>query len=163
MEQTSTKAMTQYIWKNYISKRLQINECDRCVYIKSTSNELIIIYLNVDDMLIMDNNSKAITTTIEKTDRATNEPVQHFVNNLIFGLYLSCCNYSISINWTLYDGFVHSNFVQSLYKKEYKTSFSSPFLVIRSVAITRIDQCILGYNCEYTIGTCVRQIRLKDK
>lgn len=46
-----------------LSSGLKINEYDKCVYIKSTSNVYVILCLYVDDMLIMGNNCDIITTT----------------------------------------------------------------------------------------------------
>lgn len=35
--------------------------------------------------------------------------------------------------------------------------------MIQGAAITRIEHCILEDNCQSIVGTCARQIRLKDK
>lgn len=36
------------------SNGFKINECDKCVYIKCTANAFVIVFLYVDDMLIME-------------------------------------------------------------------------------------------------------------
>ena len=41
----------------------RINECDKCVYIKSTISKYVIVCLYVDDMLIMGSNSDVIKET----------------------------------------------------------------------------------------------------
>ena len=41
----------------------KINECDKCVYIKGTNQEYIIVCLYVDDMLILGSNIKIIKST----------------------------------------------------------------------------------------------------
>ena len=38
----------------------KINECDKCVYVKSTDKGYIIVWLYVDDMLIIGNNNDMI-------------------------------------------------------------------------------------------------------
>ncbi|XP_070005782.1 uncharacterized protein [Nicotiana sylvestris] len=44
-------------------KEKKINECDKCVYIKNVPNHIVIIYLYVDDMLIMSNDIASINAT----------------------------------------------------------------------------------------------------
>lgn len=46
-----------------LSNGFKINECDKCVYIKSTSNAYVIVCLYVDDMLIIGNNHDIIMNT----------------------------------------------------------------------------------------------------
>ena len=46
-----------------MSNGFTINECDKCVYVKDTSNGYVIVCLYVDDMLILGSNSYIITTT----------------------------------------------------------------------------------------------------
>jgi hypothetical protein len=41
----------------------QINECDKCVYVKNTSDGYVILCLYVDDMLIVGSNDKMIQST----------------------------------------------------------------------------------------------------
>ena len=41
----------------------KINECDKCIYIKETQNEYILVCLYVDDMLIIGSNNEIITRT----------------------------------------------------------------------------------------------------
>nr|GEZ14654.1 retrotransposon protein, putative, Ty1-copia subclass [Tanacetum cinerariifolium] len=41
----------------------KINECDKCVYVKDTSSEYVILCLYVDDMLIVSSNDKMIKST----------------------------------------------------------------------------------------------------
>ena len=41
----------------------KINECDKCVYVKSIERGSVIICLYVDDMLIMGSNNEVIKTT----------------------------------------------------------------------------------------------------
>ncbi|KAK6140518.1 hypothetical protein DH2020_025748 [Rehmannia glutinosa] len=45
------------------SNGFKINECDKCVYIKSTTNDYVIVYLYVDDMLIMGSSNDLIINT----------------------------------------------------------------------------------------------------
>ena len=46
-----------------LSNGFQINECDKCVYIKNTPNKVVIVCLYVDDMLIMSNDIANINAT----------------------------------------------------------------------------------------------------
>ena len=46
-----------------LSNGFKINECDKCVYIKSTDNGYVIVCLYVDDMLIMGSNTQVINET----------------------------------------------------------------------------------------------------
>ena len=46
-----------------LSNGFTINKCDKCVYIKNTDNEFVIVCLYVDDMLIMGSNSAIINET----------------------------------------------------------------------------------------------------
>ena len=41
----------------------KINECDKCVYVKSNQNDHVIVCLYVDDMLIIGSNINIIKTT----------------------------------------------------------------------------------------------------
>ncbi|KAK6156625.1 hypothetical protein DH2020_010873 [Rehmannia glutinosa] len=41
----------------------KINECDKCVYVKDTENDYVILCLYVDDMLIIGSNEKIIKST----------------------------------------------------------------------------------------------------
>ncbi|XP_070010407.1 uncharacterized protein [Nicotiana sylvestris] len=41
----------------------KINECDKCVYVKNTPNQIVIVYLYVDDMLIKSNDIANINAT----------------------------------------------------------------------------------------------------
>lgn len=43
-----------------LSYGFKINECDKCVYIKETNNFCVLVYLYVDDMLIMSTNKDEI-------------------------------------------------------------------------------------------------------
>ena len=43
----------------------KINECDKCVYTKVTSQGCVILCLYVDDMLIMSNNLDVIKSTMK--------------------------------------------------------------------------------------------------
>lgn len=45
------------------SNGFKINECDKCVYIKSTQAGHVIVCLYVDDMLIIGNNNNVINST----------------------------------------------------------------------------------------------------
>ena len=49
--------------KVMLSNDFKINECDKCVYTKSTGNEHVILCLYVDDMLIIGSNMAIITAT----------------------------------------------------------------------------------------------------
>ena len=42
-----------------------INECDKCVYVKNIERGFVIICLYVDDILIMGSNNEVIKTTKE--------------------------------------------------------------------------------------------------
>ncbi|GKA43538.1 auxin efflux carrier component 2 [Tanacetum coccineum] len=46
-----------------LSNDFQINECDKCVYVKQYKNAFVIIFLYVDDMLIMGTNMDVINQT----------------------------------------------------------------------------------------------------
>jgi len=46
-----------------LSNGFKINECDKCVYVKNTKNEYVIICLYVDDMLIIGSNIEVIKAT----------------------------------------------------------------------------------------------------
>jgi len=46
-----------------ISKGFTINECDKCVYIKTVENTYIIVCLCVDDRLILETNIEVIKST----------------------------------------------------------------------------------------------------
>ena len=46
-----------------LSNGFKINECDKCVYVKSTQKEYVIVCLYVDDMLIMGSNNEVINST----------------------------------------------------------------------------------------------------
>ena len=46
-----------------MSHDFKINECDKCVYVKDIEHEYAIVYLYVDDMLIVDSDDKMITST----------------------------------------------------------------------------------------------------
>ena len=52
-----------------LSNGFTINECDKCVYIKNTNNEFVIVCLYVDDMLIMGSNSVIINETKNMLNR----------------------------------------------------------------------------------------------
>ena len=41
----------------------KINECDKCVYVKDTENDYIILHLYVDGMLSIVSNAKVIKVT----------------------------------------------------------------------------------------------------
>ena len=38
----------------------KINECDKCVYVKNTERGFVIIYIYVDDILIMGSNNESL-------------------------------------------------------------------------------------------------------
>ena len=46
-----------------LSNGFKINECDKCVYVKSTNDSHVIVCLYVDDMLIMGTNKNIINST----------------------------------------------------------------------------------------------------
>ncbi|KAH9671079.1 hypothetical protein KPL70_017207 [Citrus sinensis] len=46
-----------------ITSGFKINECDKCVYVKETENEYVILYLYVDDMLIVGSDDDMIKST----------------------------------------------------------------------------------------------------
>lgn len=41
-------------------KGLKINECNKCVYIKSTQNRYVMVYLYINNKIIMNNNDNII-------------------------------------------------------------------------------------------------------
>ena len=47
----------------FLSQSFQINECDKCGYVKQFKNAYVIICLYVDDMLIMGTNMDIINET----------------------------------------------------------------------------------------------------
>ncbi|KAL0296315.1 UNVERIFIED_CONTAM: Retrovirus-related Pol polyprotein from transposon TNT 1-94 [Sesamum radiatum] len=49
--------------RTMLSNGFKINDCDKCVYVKSTQHSFIIVCLYVDDMLIMGSNRDIILTT----------------------------------------------------------------------------------------------------
>ena len=49
--------------KAVLSNGFKINECDKCVYVKSTNDGYVILCLYVDDMLIVGSNVKMIQST----------------------------------------------------------------------------------------------------
>ena len=46
-----------------LSNGFKINECDKCVYVKSTNDSHVIVCLYVDDMLIMGTSNNIINST----------------------------------------------------------------------------------------------------
>ena len=46
-----------------LSDGFKINECDKCIYVKSTDKGYVIVYLYVDDILIMGSNNDMIKST----------------------------------------------------------------------------------------------------
>ena len=46
-----------------MSHGFKINECDKCVYVKEVEHGYVIVYLYVDDMLIVGSDDKMITST----------------------------------------------------------------------------------------------------
>ena len=46
-----------------ISNGFRINKCDKCMYVKDTTNGHVIVYLYVDDMLIIGSNNDIIKST----------------------------------------------------------------------------------------------------
>ena len=46
-----------------MSHDFKINECDKCMYVKNTEHEYVIVCLYVDDMLIVSSDNKMITST----------------------------------------------------------------------------------------------------
>ena len=46
-----------------ITNGFKINECDKCVYIKETTNGYVILCLYVDDILIVGSDDKMIKST----------------------------------------------------------------------------------------------------
>lgn len=51
--------MLSNVWSN----GFKINECDKCVYVKTIDQEYVIIYLYVDDMLILGISRSVIDST----------------------------------------------------------------------------------------------------
>ena len=46
-----------------IANHFKINECDKCVYVKNIESGYVIIFLYVDDMLIVGSDDKMIKST----------------------------------------------------------------------------------------------------
>ena len=46
-----------------MSHGFKINECDKCVYVKEVEHGYVIVWLYVDDMLIVGSDDKMITST----------------------------------------------------------------------------------------------------
>ena len=46
-----------------IANWFKINECDKCIYVKESTNCYVILCLYVDDMLIMGSDDKMIKST----------------------------------------------------------------------------------------------------
>ncbi|KAL4028492.1 hypothetical protein IC575_011689 [Cucumis melo] len=46
-----------------MTNKFKINECDKCVYVKSNENDHVIVCIYVDDMLIIGSNISIIKTT----------------------------------------------------------------------------------------------------
>ena len=45
-----------------MSHRFKIKECDKCVYVKEVEHGYVIVWLYVDDMLIVGSDDKMITS-----------------------------------------------------------------------------------------------------
>lgn len=94
--------------KTMLSNGFKINECDKCVYIKNAPNEYVIICLYVDDMLIMGNNSKVISSTKKMLTK-------HFdmkdmgVADVILGIKISKTSDGLSLS--------QSHYVETILKK----------------------------------------------
>ena len=52
-----------------LTNRFKINECDKCVYIKNTDKDYVIVCLYVDDMLIIGSNQNMIKSTKQIMNR----------------------------------------------------------------------------------------------
>ena len=46
-----------------MSHGFKINECDMCVYVKEVEHGYVIVYLYINDMLIVSSDDKMITST----------------------------------------------------------------------------------------------------
>ena len=46
-----------------LANNFKINECDKCVYVKDTKNDYVILCLYIDDMLIIGNDDKIVKST----------------------------------------------------------------------------------------------------
>ena len=49
-----------------LANGFKINECDKCVYVKNTENDYVMLCLYVDDMLIVGHSKKDIADIKQK-------------------------------------------------------------------------------------------------
>ena len=64
-----------------LANGLKINECDKCVYVKTTQRGYVITCLYVDDMLIIGSNTEVISSTFDMKDMG--------VTDVILGIKIS--------------------------------------------------------------------------
>jgi hypothetical protein len=48
-----------------LSNEFKINEVDKCIYIKNINKNYVIVYLYIDDMLILDSNDHIIKSIMK--------------------------------------------------------------------------------------------------
>ena len=88
-----------------LSNDFKINECDKCVYTKTTQSRYVILCLYIDDMLIIDSNNDIIKTTkkmltnyFDMKDRGVDDVILGIkIYKTSSGLILSQCHYTEKI------------------------------------------------------------------
>ncbi|KAK6142556.1 hypothetical protein DH2020_022904 [Rehmannia glutinosa] len=83
------------------SNGFKINECDKCVYIKGTTNDYVIVCLYVDDMLIMGSSHDLIMKTKNMLKKNFDMSMMGS-SNLFLGLQIKQCQEGIYISQSKY-------------------------------------------------------------
>ena len=86
----------------------KINECDKCVYVKNTKHEFVIICLYVDDILIMGSNNEVIKTTNEMFNNKF-DMKDLGVADVILGIKISKTSYGLIL--------FQSHYIEKILKK----------------------------------------------
>ncbi|XP_070041434.1 secreted RxLR effector protein 161-like [Nicotiana tomentosiformis] len=102
-----------------LSNGFKINECDKCVYIKNTPNQIVIVSLYVDDMLIMSNAIANINATKHMLTSKFNMK-DLGVADLILGIKILQTPQGLALSQSYYIKMVLEKF-QYLYFKVAKT------------------------------------------
>ena len=77
------------VWSNHVVNWFKINECDKCVYIKDTPNQEVILCLYVNDILIMSKDianikaTKHIGIKILKTPNGLTLSQTHYIQKIL--------------------------------------------------------------------------------
>ena len=94
----------------------KINECDKCVYVKNNEHGFVIIYLYVDDILIMGSNNEIIKTAKEMFNN--NFDMKDLgVYDVILGIKISKTSDGLILS--------QSHYIEKILKK-FKQNDSSP-------------------------------------